>query len=361
MSKVTFLLDLGVGNIKLGTADQKEPLLVFPTIYGYPRFSFENKDLPQVVFGHPVDEFAGSIDRRYVFTPTSAQNFEILKDFLRYSFHLLDLSTENEQLILSTNRFWSSDFLFRLQTFLFQEFNFSSMLVQPSESFVIDYFQIPDAVVIDSGFYSTRIFFYQNGKPLTNSFLSSNSGAQTINDYLQELFSRKSPFMKSTMVMGYINMIKETKCYVSLDLDKDLADREWKTLFQETMHIAPLHQDFTFDVEKILGPEILFKPMLAGREDLGFMELLVQALKECHPNLRKQIFSTIIFSGGSVGFPHFIERIHLECEKIPLLRQAQLKISEKPLYTTWWGMKSVVDREKYQENAVSQTKFFAFL
>jgi centractin len=91
-------------------------------------------------------------------------------------------------------------------------------------------------------------------------------------------------------------------------------------------------------VERHLAPEILFNPELIGSEYPGVHQLVVDSINRADLDLRKNLYSNIVLSGGTTLTKGFGDRLLYEVKKLAL-RDMKIKIYAPPerKYATWIG------------------------
>jgi centractin len=62
--------------------------------------------------------------------------------------------------------------------------------------------------------------------------------------------------------------------------------------------------------EKYKATEILFSPDKIGLEYPGVHEMVVNSIKKCDLDLRKNLYNSIIAAGGTTLFTGFSDRLH---------------------------------------------------
>jgi centractin len=123
--------------------------------------------------------------------------------------------------------------------------------------------------------------------------------------------------------------------------------------------------------EKYRAPEVLFNPSLIGQEYVGMHQMLLDSIAKCDMDIRRNMFSNIILSGGSTMFDGLGDRLLSEVRKLAP-RDTKIKIWAPPQRTmsTWLGgsilaglstfKKMWVTRKEYEEggkNAVYRKTF----
>ncbi len=80
-----------------------------------------------------------------------------------------------------------------------------------------------------------------------------------------------------------------------------------------TQHVSsyelPDGQTINVGSQKFRCPEALFKPMNIGKEMPGFHEITYQSILKCDVDIRKDLYSNIVMSGGTTMFPGIPERL----------------------------------------------------
>lgn len=72
----------------------------------------------------------------------------------------------------------------------------------------------------------------------------------------------------------------------------------------------PDGQTITVSSQRFRCPEALFKPHLLGKELPGFHELSYNSIMKCDVDIRKELYSNIVMSGGTTMFPGIAERVN---------------------------------------------------
>ncbi len=362
-SNKVFLLDLGSALTKIGFSSNIYPRIICNTTYGIPRIH-ENVEIPdsnQKIFGEDLNYFSNPVNRINLFSYSQPNELDAIFEFLQHLFYKISLPTKNEGMILAYSPEWSNDFLYQLQAFLFQKFDFSSILPIRTDFASLISHKVKTGVVLDVGHYFSRVIQYNKGKPLTTTGFKSNVAGKLIQDYLIKLFYNSHPYLKSPIFEPLISKMINEKCLLSLDINKTLSDKSLDDQISEEIDISQFKDILKLGIEKYLAPEVLFHPKLANSKNISIDSLLIQSLKECHPSLRKQIYSNIILSGGGCAFTNFKERLKSIFSKIPMLANSNILIHFDPSLTVWKGMILAANSNYYGNNAKTQTQFFAKL
>jgi actin-related protein len=86
--------------------------------------------------------------------------------------------------------------------------------------------------------------------------------------------------------------------------------------------------------------ELLFYPAWIDREGQGIPSLIVECIKKCDIDLRKDLFQNILLTGGTSLMPGFKDRLHKDiCKIVPDSMVSKVKVieSEQKQNTPWLG------------------------
>ncbi|NXA77504.1 ACL10 protein, partial [Thryothorus ludovicianus] len=129
--------------------------------------------------------------------------------------------------------------------------------------------------------------------------------------YLHRLLleSPAEPAVLQALTKKVLTQLKEQCCYVSLDYEGDLWEKEshHPARFQ-----TPDGRWITLGKERFCCPEPLFRPELLQHSCPGLHQLAGQSLHSVPEHLRRLMLGNIVLSGGSSMFPGFPERMCLE-------------------------------------------------
>lgn len=95
----------------------------------------------------------------------------------------------------------------------------------------------------------------------------------------------------------------------------------------------------TLGSERFRCPELLFKPLeMNGKEMLPIHELVVKSITDCDIDVRRDLYSNIILSGGTTMFDGIIERLQNEIVNLAH-KTVPVKVIGSPdrKYAVWKG------------------------
>ncbi len=84
---------------------------------------------------------------------------------------------------------------------------------------------------------------------------------------------------------------------------------EYQSGENNSAYELPDGQTIQVGTQKFRCPEALFKPLQIGKEMPGFHEITYQSILKCDVDIRKDLYSNIVMSGGTTMFPGIPERL----------------------------------------------------
>jgi actin-related protein len=140
-------------------------------------------------------------------------------------------------------------------------------------------------------------------------------GGRDITLYLQRILTEANYYLSTTSEREMVRDLKETLCYVSLDIEAELKKMKSSlATAKETKRSYELPDAHLIhiDSERFRAPEAIFHPSFLGHEMCGVHELAFNSAIRCGIDLEKQMFSNVILSGGNTLFPGFVNRFRKE-------------------------------------------------
>lgn len=129
-----------------------------------------------------------------------------------------------------------------------------------------------------------------------------------LTDHMRKLLNEVGLNFSSSAENETIRDIKEKLCYVALDFEAEMAKYNASTQHVSSYEL-PDGQTINVGSQKFRCPEALFKPMNIGKEMPGFHEITYQSILKCDVDIRKDLYSNIVMSGGTTMFPGIPERL----------------------------------------------------
>jgi len=356
------VIDNGSGTCKAGFAGEQQPRTVFPEVIGRPKnpgvlIEIGTRDL---YIGDEAQQKRAALNLSYPIESGIIKDWEDMQ-------HIWDHTIYNElrveppdygALLTEAPLNPKVNREKMIQTF-FETFNVPTFYVAIQS--VLSLYaagRITGIVVYSDDGVSHTVPIYE-GYSIRHAIMKMLLAGRDLTEYLLRMLTERGWNFTTTAEQEVVREIKEKLCFVALDyedaISKSLYSNEFDTIY-------PLldGQVMIIGNERFRCPELLFKPSLDGREHDGIHNLTYKSIMKCDIGVRKDLYESVILSGGSTMFENLPER--LERELIDLASKTmEINIIAMPerKYSVWIGGSIIsslagfqsmwVKKEEYQE------------
>ena len=120
----------------------------------------------------------------------------------------------------------------------------------------------------------------------------------------------------------------------------------------------PDGQTITINDQRFRCPEALFKPILIGKEMPGFHEITYQSIMKCDVDIRKDLYSNIVMSGGTTMFPGIPERLSKEVTALaPSTMKIKVVAPMERKFLVWIGGSILSSLSTFQTMWITKAEY----
>ncbi|AEO56975.1 actin2-like protein [Thermothelomyces thermophilus ATCC 42464] len=195
-------------------------------------------------------------------------------------------------------------------------------------------------VVLDSGDGVSHAVPVFQGFTVPNSIRRIDVAGRDVTEYLQTLLRKSGYVFHTSAEKEVVRLIKEAVTYIAKDPRKE--EKEWAAAKLDQSKVAeyvlPDGNKLKIGAERFRAPEILFDPEIIGLEYPGVHQIVVDSINRTDLDLRKDLYSNIVLSGGSTLTKGFGDRLLSEVQRVAV-KDMRIKIFAPPerKYSTWIG------------------------
>jgi len=172
-------------------------------------------------------------------------------------------------------------------------------------------------------------------------------------------FPNTTDSYRNYMIKRVIKDIKETCCRVS----------ETTVLDNSVGSITPyeLQDGTSIDIgeNRLRVPEVMFNPNLSTTEefqkDSGVHNLVFQSVNNVDSDIRRDLYQSVVVTGGNTLFPSFIDRLQKELnEKVPQMYKVKLiasNLSTERKFSAWIGGSILASLGTFQQMWMSKAEY----
>ena len=225
----------------------------------------------------------------------------------------------------------------KMAELMFETFNVPAMYVSMQAILSLYASGRTTGLVIDAGDGVIHIVPVYEGFAISHAIHRSDIGGRDITNYLRTLLKQRGYSLSTSAEREIVRDIKERLCYVALDPEKELK-LAGKISGMEKDYVMPDGEVINIGSERFMAPELLFSPGVIGSEEEPLDELIYRMVQNCDVDLRRDLFSNIVLSGGSTMFPGLKERLHKELvDLVPDTTEVKIISPPERRYSVWIG------------------------
>ena len=181
--------------------------------------------------------------------------------------------------------------------------------------------------VFDSGETQSYVVPIYEGHALSYAVQSFDVVGLELNELLEKSLGESGHSFTNFAALESVRDIKKKFCHVALDYEKEIASSADKKEYE-----LPDGTMISIGKERLQCPEAFFQPKHIMKMDTsaGIHEVIYNAIMKCDVDIRKDLYSNIMLSGGSCMFPGMAERMEKEIMALDSSRgadHAQFKLN----------------------------------
>lgn len=105
-------------------------------------------------------------------------------------------------------------------------------------------------------------------------------------------------------------------------------------------------------------PEVLFQPMLMGKEYPGFHEITYNSIMKCDIDVRKSLYENIVLSGGTTMYSGLPERLTKEMtDKAPSTMKIKVLAPPERKFLVWIGGSILASLSTFQAMWITKHEY----
>lgn len=361
------VIDNGSGVIKAGFAGDNQPSVKFPSIVGKPRTDKQmvGVESKSEYLGDEAQKLRGVLKLTYPITSGIVSDWELMEKVWEYCFsNELRVDPTEHKVLLTEAPMNPKANREKMTSLMFETFQVEGLYVAIQAVLSLYSNGRTTGLVVDSGDGVTHTVPVYEGFSIPHAVKKNYIAGRAITDYMSQILTADGIAEQggASAWRQIVGKMKESLCFVSLDYESDVKKAGESTELSKQYEL-PDGQTVSVNLPRFKAPEALFHPDLIkeGDETLGMHQLAHGSITECDLDVRKDLYSNTILSGGTTLYEGLPDRLEKELDAMaPTQNMVKIIAPADRYYSVWTGASTLcslatfesswITKEEYEEN-----------
>jgi len=356
-SKEALVVDNGSGLVKAGFAGEEKPRVVFSSVVGRPMYRAVMPGMGgtnTLYVGEEAQAKRGILKLSYPLEHGTVTNWDDMEAIWTHTFmNELRVNPEEHPVLLTEPPLNPKKNREKMQEIMFETFEVPAVYVAIQALMALYASGRTTGIVLDCGDGVSHTVPIYEGFTFNHAVGRLDLAGRDITDYLVKLLTEKGVQLQTSSQRQIVRDLKEKLCYVAEDYNSEFNKKGL-----DAKYTLPDGNIVNVSTERFRCAEPLFQPSLVGMDTTGVQYLLAKTINSCDVDVRRDLFSNIVLSGGTTCFQGFEKRLQREMEmlagpkvKVHITAPADRKFS------VWAGASVMASLKTFEERWITAEEY----
>ena len=230
---------------------------------------------------------------------------------------------------------------------MFEHFNVKGLYIEKQPKLALYSIGKQTGTIVDSGEGKTQCTSIIEGNIVKESIQNVDITGEDITKYLIKLLNHDNICLTTIGEIYQAILIKERHCYA-------LLNEENKKYKQYTM---PDGKTITLKAPLYKSIEVLFDPLLCGKEQGGIVDKCIESISKVDISIRKNLYSNIVLVGGNTMYEKLPERFTQDIKKQMKEENINVTAPYNRHFSVWLGGAILSELSSFKDKWITKKEY----